>query len=264
MVAVVGLLGGCAGDRALRTANAATLYRMAHKDMVQGDTANAAKTYESLTSRFPFTNEARQARLDLIYVYYRKGDKDNAVDAADEFLREEPTNPRDDYAWFMKGMIYFERQPIAIERWMGVDMARKPPLDILKSIAAFNTVVTQYPHSIYAHDALHRMIYLRNRLAQYDVYVANYYVRRGAYLAAAQRANEVITQYDGAPAEQQALQIMINCYQRLGLRDLAANVQRMYAFNFQQGNIRNVDAAGKPGTTANARGPVKHWWEPWR
>lgn len=234
-LAALTLLAGCGRNR-LRNATAQLLYTTAHKQMVQNDMTNAAKNYEQLTSRYPFTTQARQARLDLIYVYYRKGDKDAAVDAADEFLREEPTNSRDDYAQYMKGLIYFERTPIGIERFMGVDMARKPPVDALKSIAAFNIVVTQYPRSQYAHDALRRMIYERNRLAQYDIYVARWYVRRGAYLAAAQRANEILQEYDGAPAEQEALRIMLECYRKLGLTQLADNVQKMYAYNFPPGS----------------------------
>lgn len=246
-LAALSLLAGCQRNR-LRNASAQQLYAAAHKQMVQNDMTNAAKNYEQLTSRFPFTTQARQARLDLIYVYYRKGDKDAAVDAADEFLREEPTNSRDDYAQYMKGLIYFERTPVAIERFMGVDMARKPPADALKSIAAFNIVVTQYPRSQYAHDAQRRMIFERNRLAQYDIYVARWYVRRGAYLAAAQRANEILQEYDGAPAEQEALRIMLQCYQKLGLTQLADNVQKMYAYNFP------------PGSPTYAT-PHRRWWQ---
>lgn len=247
ILAALATLAGCASNR-LATYNVTQLYQLAHKQMLANNYGEAAKTYESLTSRFPFTDQARQARLDLIYVYYRKGDKDNAVDAADEFLREEPTNASDDYAWYMKGLIYFEPIPFGIQRFFGVDMARKPPVDIAKSIAAFNTVVTMYPHSRYSHDALRRMIYLRNRLAQYDIYVARYYVYRGAYLAAAQRANEVIEQYDGAPAEQDALRILMQCYRKLGLKQLADNVQRMYAFNYP---------AGSPTYTT----PNRRWWQ---
>lgn len=247
-LSAVMLLGGCQSSKRLRNASARALYTTAHKEMVDNDMNNAAKTYEQLTSRFPFANEARQARLDLIYVYYRKGDKDAAVDAANEFLREEPTNSRDDYAWYMKGLIYFERTPFSLERFLGVDMARKPPVDTLKSIQAFTTVVNQYPHSRYAQDAQRRMIYERNRLAQYDIYVARWYVRRGAYLAAAQRANEVVQQYEGAPAVQDALRIMLECYRRLGLTQLADNVQKMYAYNFPPGS---------PNFTT----PRRRWWQ---
>lgn len=251
LIAALALLSGCANNDLLKTGSVAVLYQRGHKAMVSGDSEYAIKVYEALVARFPFTNEARQSRLDLIYVYYHKGEKDTALDAADQFLREEPTNPRDDYAWYMKGLINFERTPFAIERFMGVDMARKPPTDILTSISAFNTVVTRYPHSEYAHDALNRMTYLRNRLAEYDINIARYYVRRGAYLAAAERANDVIEQYDGAPAEQAALQIMLECYRRLGLTQLAANVQRVYQYNY-------------PSGTPVATLPSNRWWQFWR
>jgi outer membrane protein assembly factor BamD len=247
------LLGGCHSRSAknLKRQNAQQLYAGAHKAMMNGDYEYALKQYEALTSRFPFTGETRQARLDLIYVYYRKGDKDTAVDAVEQFIRENPSHPRIDYAWYMKGLIYFERTPYAIERWMGVDMAKRPPTDALKSITAFQTVVTQFPNSEYSHDALKRLTYLRNRLAEYEVNVARWYVKRGAYIAAARRAQGVIEQYDGAPAEQPALAIMLDSYRRLGYTQLADNVQRIYAFNYP------------PRTESdNARG--KRWWEFWR
>ena len=246
------LLAGCHTQaKKLKTASAETLYTNARKALVNNDFEYAIKQYEALTSRFPFTSQARQARLDLIYDYYRKGEKETAIDAAEQFLRENPTHPRVDYAWYMKGLIYFERTPYSVERFFGVDMAKRPPTDLLKSITAFSTVVAQYPNSEYAHDALKRMSYLRNRLAEYEVNVARYYVRRGAYLAAARRAEGVIEQYDGAPAEQQALAIMLDCYRRLGYTELAANVERVYQFNYPATN-----------ETASAKG--KHWWQVWR
>jgi outer membrane protein assembly factor BamD len=148
-------------------------------------------------------------------------------------------------------MIDFERTPYAIERWFGVDMARRPPASALKSIAAFNTVVTQFPKSEYSHDALRRLVYLRNRLAEYEVNVARYYVKRGAYLAAAQRAQGVIDQYDGAPAERAAVAVLLECYQKLGFTELADNVQRVYAANYT-------------GTARSALAPNHHWWVFWR
>jgi outer membrane protein assembly factor BamD len=228
-----------------------SLYTAAHRGLLATDYTFAIKQYEALTSRFPFTSQARQARLDLIYAYYRKGEKETAIDAADQFLRENPTHPRVDYAQYMKGLIYFERTPYSVERFFGVDMAKRPPTDLLKSITAFSTVVAQYPKSDYAHDALRRMTYLRNRLAEYEVNVARYYVRRGAYIAAARRAEGVIEQYDGSPAEQQALAILLDCYRRLGYTQLAANTERVYQLNYPATN-----------ETASAKG--KHWWQFWR
>ncbi len=254
LIAVLALLAGCHTRPTVRQAKRvtpATLYDAAHKALLSADYQYAIKQYEALTSRFPFTDQARQARLDLIYAYYRKGEKESATDAADQFLRENPTHPRVDYAWYMKGMIDFERTPYAIERFFGVDMALRPPTDALKSIAAFNVVVTQYPKSDYAHDALRRMTYLRNRLAEYEVNVARYYVKRGAYLAAAQRAEGVIEQYDGAPAEKGALEVLRESYQRLGFTELAANIDRVYQLNF---------ASDEPQATAVA---TRHWWKVW-
>jgi outer membrane protein assembly factor BamD len=217
--------------------------------MVDNDYEYAIRRYEALTSRFPFTDEARQARLDLIYVYYRKGEKESATDAADQFLREYPTHPRVDYAWYMKGLIDYERQPYRIERWFGVDMARRPPSTALQSINSFRVVVERYPKSIYAHDALRRMIYQRNRLAEYEVNVARYYVKRGAWLAASQRAARVVAQYDGSPSVREALVIMIDCDRRLGLNEHARNLEQVYQLNYA--------AAGPPRRS-------KHWWQWWR
>jgi len=248
------LLAGCQifhSSKKIKTANAETLYTTARKALTNNDFEYAIKQYEALTSRFPFTPQARQARLDLIYAYYRRGEKETAIDAAEQFLRENPTHPRVDYAWYMKGLINFERTPNSIERFFGVDMAKRPPTDLLKAITAFSTVVTQYPNSDYAHDALRRMTYLRNRLAEYEVNVARYYVRRGAYIAAARRAAGVIEQYDGSPAEQQALAVMLDCYRRLGYKELAANAERVYQINY-------------PATNESASAKGKRWWQIWR
>jgi outer membrane protein assembly factor BamD len=248
------LLAGCSlfnSSKKTKTANAETLYSIAHRAMLNNDFEYAIKQYEALTARFPFTSYARQARLDVIYCYYRKGEKETAIDAADQFLRENPTHPRVDYAWYMKGLIYFERTPFAVERFFGVDMAKRPPTDLLKSITAFSTVVTQYPNSDYSRDALRRMTYLRNRLAEYEVNVARYYVRRGAYIAAARRAEGVIEHYDGAPSEQQALAIMLTSYRQLGYTELAANVERVYQANY-------------PATNEATSATGKHWWQFWR
>lgn len=254
-IAALALLAGC-HTRPQRNSNRKpvtpdTIYTAAHRAMLSGDYTFAIKQYEALTSRFPFTSQARQARLDLIYAYYRKGEKESATDAADQFLRENPSHPRVDYAWYMKGMIDFERTPNPVEVLFGVDMAKRPPTTALKAITAFNTVITQYPKSEYAHDALRREIYLRNRLAEYEVNVARYYVKRGAYLAAAQRAQGVIEQFDGAPAEKSALEVLRVAYQRLGFNDLASNIDRVYQTNY----------AGTDQVAAAAVG--RHWWKFW-
>jgi outer membrane protein assembly factor BamD len=244
-------LTGCQSNKssAVDRLSARALYQTAHKSLMDRDYESAVRQYEALTSRYPFSDETRQARLDLITVYFRKGEKEAATDAAEQFLRENPTHPRVDFAWYMKGLINFEEVPWAIERWLGVDTAKRPPTALLAAITAFSTVIKQYPNSEYAYDSHVRLIYLRNRLAEYEINVARYYLRLGAYVAAADRAQRVIEQYDGAPAVQDALDIMIECYRKLGLKDLQANVEQVYLANFQ-----------KPSVQGAARQPWWHFW----
>jgi len=227
------------------------LYKQAHKRLDSYDYKGAIKIYENLTARFPFTEQARQSRLDLIYAYYREGETESAIDAADTFIRENPTHPRVDYAWYIKGMVDFERAPNIMERLFHTDLTKRPPTNARKSFEAFRTVVEQYPKSEYAHDSLQRMIYLRNRLADYEVHVAEYYMRRGAYVGAAQRANRAIEEYDGAPSTRKALQIMIASYDKLGLDDRARETRDVYALNFGNNGQTQVADRGRP------------WWKLW-
>jgi outer membrane protein assembly factor BamD len=227
------------------------LYKTAHSRLVAYDYNAAVKGYEQLTARYPFTDEARQARLDLIYAYYRQGESESATDAAETFIRENPAHPRVDYAWYVKGLVDFERTPNAMERLFRADLTERPPTTARKSFDAFKTVVEQYPKSPYAHDARQRMIYLRNRLANYDVHVAEYYLRRGAYVAAAQRSTHAIEQYDGAPVLRDAVAILISAQDRLGLKDRADFARQVYQLNF-------------PNQTAASATQVHHWWQFWK
>ncbi len=251
LLALTGALAGCQSNKARQfdRFTAPSLYHDARKSLEDKDYDSAVKQYEALTSRYPFSDETRQARLDLICVYYRKGEKEAATDAADQFLRENPTHPRVDYAWYMKGLIDYEDSPWKIERWLGVDTAKKPPASLNSAITAFSTVVKQYPKSEYAHDAQLRLIYLRNRLAEYEINVARYYLRRGAYVAAADRSLHMIELYDGAPSVQSGLDIMIESYRKLGNPDLQSNVERVYETNYQQSSAQNA--------------PKKKWWHLW-
>src|SRR6202011_5354694 len=208
---------GCRTHRGkdLTKSSPEVLYKKAHKSLDSYDFQAAIKGYEQLTARFPFTDEARQSRLDLIYAYYRAGEREAATGAAETFIRENPPRRRVDSAWYVRGLVEFERTPNVIEHLFRADLTQRPPSTARKAFAAFKTVVEQYPKSEYAHDSLQRMIYLRNRLASYEVHVARYYFKRGAYIAAAQRSRGAIEQYDGAPAVREALQIMIESYERL-------------------------------------------------
>lgn len=211
----------------------ALVYERGHKAILQGDYPLAIRVYEALMARYPFAAETRQSRLDVIYAYYRAGESDSAIDAADTFIEENPTHPRVDYAWYLKGLTDFERMPNFMERWFRVDLNQRPPTQARRSFLSFATVVEQFPNSEYAHDARRRMVYLRNRLADYEIAVANYYVDRGAYVAAAQRAKVAIEEFDGAPAVRDALEIMAYCYEQMDLKELAAQTRAVYRNNFE-------------------------------
>jgi len=241
-------VAGCSHNKGNLLQSPAQMYKKAHKSLESYDFNAAIKQYEQLTARFPFSDEARQARLDLIYAYYRAGEGESATDAAETFIRENPTHPRVDYAWYIRGLVDFDKPPNAIEALFRADLSKRPPINARKSFAAFKTVVEQYPKSEYAHDSLQRMVYLRNRLANYEVHVARYYYKRGAYVAAAQRAKSALDQFDGAPSTREALQILTNSYDQLHLTDMAAQSREVYAANYGAGG----DAP-----------PKKSWWKFW-
>ncbi len=222
------------------------LYKRAHDSLDSQSFQEAIKLLEALQSRFPFSESARQARLDLIYAYYKIHATEQAVDAADTFVRENPANPRVDYALYMKGLIYFERQPNFIERYFNVDLSERAPVDSLKSFDAFAALIKRFPRSEYVVDARQRMIYLRNRLAAYELRVAQYYMRRGAYVGAINRAKYSVETYDGAPAIQPALAVLIDAYRALNMQDLAANAERVYKENYPT-DVKKISKK-------------KHWW----
>jgi outer membrane protein assembly factor BamD len=243
---------GCRSSRKDPTKSSPeVLYKKAHKSLDSYDFNAAIKQYEALTARYPFTDQARQARLDLIYAYYRAGEGESATDAAETFIRENPTHPRVDYAWYVKGLVEFERNPNAIEHLFRVDLSQRPPSTARKAFSAFRTVVEQYPKSEYAHDARQRMVYLRDRLADYEVHVARYYMKRGAYVAAAQRAKGCVDNFDGAPAVKAALKMMIEAYDRLNLKPLSDKAREVYQLNYG-------------GDIAQAQADIKKpWWKLW-
>ena len=226
------------------------LYEKAQRLMLGGDYRGAVRYYEALEARYPFAEQSRQARLDVIYAYYKSHESESAVDAADQFVRENPTHARVDYAMYIKGLTYFERSPNFLERWFRTDLTERPPQDVRRSFQEFQTLIERFPNSEYAHDARQRMIFLRNRLAEYEVHIADYYLRRQANVAAIARARFCVENYDGAPSVKDALDIMISAYRGLGMDDLAERSQEVYAMNY-------------PGQTPERRSAERAWWKLW-
>ena len=240
-------LAGCSSEneRDLKS-GADQLYIRAHKSMDNGNYKNAITYYEALTARFPFSNQAKQAQLDLIYSYYKNGERESAIDAATQFERENPTHPRVDYALYMRGLSTFQGQSNAFYRLLNVDLARRPPYKAQESFSAFSQLVQRFPKSPYAADARQRMVFLRNRLAEHENYVANYYLARGAYLAALNRAKFSVDSYDGAPAVAESLRIMIDSYRALGMDDLAESTRSVLAGSYPKAATAQANAEDKP------------------
>ncbi len=228
---LLGLSGCGKGERDPRS-GAEELYERAAKSRNSGNYRNAIGYYEALVARYPFSNQSKQAQLDLIQVYYKNGDPDSAIEAALQFERENPRHPRVDYAIYMRGLALFHGEKNTFHRLLRMDLARRPPVDAAESFSAFSQLLTRYPNSIYADDARQRMVFLRNRLADHQNYVAGYYMQRGAYIAALNRAKYVMENFDGAPAVAESLDLMVEAYEKLGMQDLAASTRSVLRENY--------------------------------
>jgi outer membrane protein assembly factor BamD len=248
MVAAALIVSACTTSQERRRGlTAEQIYDYAKRDLTSSDFGNAIRLYQELESRFPFANVSRQGQLDLMYAYYRARQPESAEDQADQFIRENPAHPRVDYAYYIKGLAAFEGVPNFIERWFRADLSKRPPIDARKSFLAFQSLVQRFPNSEYAPDARQRMVFLRNRLADYEIAVATHYLERGAYVGAINRCKYVLENYDGAPAVREALRIMADSYDKLGMPDLSANAAQVLAANF-------------PGTAVESK---KGWWRFW-
>jgi outer membrane protein assembly factor BamD len=218
------------------------IFNDATRDIAGGNYAEGIRKLELLEARFPFSDPAKQAQLDLMYAYYKNRESESAIDQADQFIRENPTHPRVDYAYYIRGLVSFEGGANWFERVFNADMSKRPPQEARQSFQSFQALVQGYPKSPYAADARQRMVYLRNRLADYELEVAKYYMKRGAYVGALNRARGLIETYDGAPAVNGALKIAAQAYQELGMNDLALVAENIRTDNLKQPDVINQAA----------------------
>ncbi len=234
LVTLLSVLAGCGrdDDNVVQETGPEGLYQRGVDSMANGNFPLALNYFQALEARYPFSNVTRQAQLDMIYAYYRNREPESAIDAAEEFERENPTHPRVDYCLYIKGLTYFDKAPGMLERLFRVDLTERPPRDTMQAFSIFQELLRRFPNSGYAPDSRERMIYLRNRLAAYENHVAEYYMRRGAYVAAVNRAKYSLEHYPGAPALEESLQLMVDAYEQLGMRDLAADARRVLTESF--------------------------------
>lgn len=255
-VAAVLLLGACAGSTEYdETANwsAQRLYGEAKDSMGSKDWGQAIKYFEKLEARYPYGRFAQQAQLEIAYSYWKDSERASAIAAADRFIKLYPNHPNVDYAYYLKGLINFNENTGLLSGLSNPDMSERDPKATREAFATFKELVARFPNSKYTPDAIERMRYLVNSLASHEVHVARWYMRRGAYVAAANRAQYAVKEYPRAPATEEALSIMINAYGALGLDDLRDGAARVMKANF-------------PNSPYLKPGGIKReapWWKLW-
>lgn len=215
------------------------IYSEAKSEIASGNNDKGIKLLETLQARYPYGRFAQQAQLDEAYAYYKADEIPQALAAADRFIKLHPNHANVDYAFYLKGLCNFRDDLGPLGLFSTDDLAERDPKAARDSFDTFRELVTRYPESRYAQDAIKRMNYLVNALATHEVKVADYYYRRGAYVAAVNRSQEALNTYPQAPALEQALSIMVKSYQAMGLKDLAADAQKVLEKNFPQSKYLN-------------------------
>ena len=230
----IAVLAACAGNDELQTEiqSLTEAYELAQASIEKGNYRRGVQIFEAIQARYPFSDLSRQVQLELIYAYYKSGRKEQAVQAADNFMRENPIHDRIDYALYIKGLAYFEGEAGFLERRFKKDITERPPKEVDLAYSTLRRLIERYPASEYAPDARQRLVFLKNRMSAYENHVADYYLRRGAYVAALNRAKSALEDYNGADGNARSLQIMADAYEELGMRDLAADTRRVLAANF--------------------------------
>jgi outer membrane protein assembly factor BamD len=238
------------GESPTKSRPAAEIYAAAMDDMNSQDYDSSVKQLQDLQSRYPYGRYAQQAQLEMAYAYYKAGDQESALSAADRFIKQYPNSPHVDYAYYLKGLISFNEDLGYFGDIIHQDMSDRDPQGAHDSFDSFKELITRFPDSKYVPDAKLRMQYLIDSLARHEIHVANYYLNRKAYVAALNRAKTVLIDYPQSPQTRDALQIMIKAYDAMGMAKLRDDAQRVLDLN-TKGAKFDVKAGEKP------------WWKFW-
>jgi outer membrane protein assembly factor BamD len=233
--------------------SAEQFYKAAKEELDNGNWDAAIKLYEKLEAKFPFGRYAQQAQLEVAYAYYKQGETAQTVSAIDKFTKLHPNHPNVDYALYLKGLANFKEDLGPFTKLARQDLADRDPKAARESFETFKDLVQRFPASRYANDSRERMIYLVEALARHEIHVARYYIERGAYLAAANRAQDAIVRFPNSPTHREALEVLVEAYDRMGMPDLRDDAKRVLARNFPD------DPLGREGR--NRAG--KPWWRFW-
>ena len=233
---------GCTKDDTEEESTELAYYRAAQADLKSGRYNDAVDKLQLLESRFPFGRYAEQAQLEIIFAYYRSAQPESARSSADRFIRLHPQHPNVDYAYYLRGMASFEEDQGIFATILSTDPTKRDPGAARDSFNDFAVLLQKFPKSQYASDAQKKMKYLKNLLAESELDTARYYIKRGAYIAAANRGRHVFENFQGTTAVPDALAIMVEAYRLLDLRDLADKSFAVLLSNFP--NHRSIDVEG--------------------
>jgi outer membrane protein assembly factor BamD len=250
------LVGACAllpEQDETRGWSASKLYAEAKSLLNDGNYEQAIKYYEKLEARYPHGRYAQQAQLEIAYAYYKDGDAAQAVAAAERFIKLHPNHPHVDYAYYLRGLANFNDDLGLFGYLSGQDLTERDPKAAREAFDAFKELVTRFPDSRYTPDAIARMNYLVNALAAHEVHVARYYYKRGAYVAAVNRAQYALKTYPQAPANEEGLVILVKAYDALGMNDLRDDAERVLLKNFPNSEYLKGDPRKKDVP----------WWQIW-
>ena len=259
MMFIVLLLTACAGKDYDETTSwsQSKLLGEANSALSDNDYPNCVKYFEKLEARYPFGPVAEQAQINSAYCNWKRNEQELALASDNRFIQLHPGHPNIDYAYYLKGLITFNDNLGFLAKFSGQDLSERDPKASKDAYEAFKTLTTNFPDSKYTPDALDRMRYIVNSLAESDVNAARYYYRRGAYVAAINRAQTTLKDYDRAPAIEEALYLMVKSYDALGMKDLSADTMRVFNANFPNSEIF------KTGKRQAVTAQQAKWWQFW-
>ena len=251
----VALLAGCESGGRDDTARwtPERLYSEAKDEAASGNYEKAVKLLERLEGRAAGSMLAQQAEIERAYYLWKSGEKAQALAALERFIKLHPTSPALDYAYYLQGLVNFNDNLGLLGSLASQDLSERDQQASRDSYQSFRQLTEQFPQSPYAEDARQRMNYIVNSLAAYEVHVARYYLRRGAYVAAANRAQQAVQEFQRSPSTEEALIILAQSYDKLGMTELRDDAVRVLHTNFPNATT-NVDLMGRRKTP---------WWQVW-
>jgi len=232
-------LVGCRSNKedAYKGLSADQIYAQAEKNLKKEKYAKAVKDFEALEARYPYGQYSDKAQLGLIQAYYKNNEAPLAITAADRFIRMHPRHPQVDYAYYLKGLVSFDQNYTFAYQYLPLDRSARDPNHALDSFEAFKELIERYPNSAYSTEAKQRMLHLRDLVAKHELQVAQFYIRRGAYLSAANRASYIVKNFEQTNSAPKALAVMVKAYRKLGMTTLAEDALETLKSNFPNSDV---------------------------